>query len=131
MNNEENMAEPLDGARLREEYDNEDFGTEEKTVEDVADEVSNFLLQQLYENTDKDYSYDEVLFGLNKAYLQVLLQMVEDSGYKADEFLDYFYGEAEKIYNDYLEENSEDFDPVKATGSLALAAAYVFGALDE
>ena len=117
---------PLDGARLREEYD-----AEESDDESVSDGIAEYLLNQLFEKNENEYNYNDVLLGLNKAYLQVLLQLVDDSGYDTDEFLEYFYKEADRIAEKYIEDNSYDFDPVKASGSLALAAAYIFGVLDD
>ena len=114
-------------ARLREEYE-----AKEKDDEEISDEVAEFVLKQLFTSAGKEYNYKELLIGLNKAYLQVLLQLVGDSGYDPDEFLDHFYEEAERLAKIYIVENkSESFDPVKAAGSLALASSYIFEAIDN
>ena len=73
----------------------------------------------------------EVLFGLNKAYVQTLLQLVEDSGYNAEEYLENFSREAEPLANNYIDLNNGEIDPVQAAGSHALSSAYLLGALDE
>ena len=118
---------PLNRAQLRYEYD-----AEESDEEEVSDEIAEFVLKQLFTRAGKEYNYKELLLGLNKAYLQLLLQLVDDSGFDPDEFLDYFYKEAERLAKVYLIENkSEDFDPVKASGSLALASSYIFEAIDD
>ena len=118
---------PLKGAKLRDEYD-----AKESDEEEVSDEIAEFVLKQLFTKAGKEYNYKELLLGLNKAYLQLLLQLVDDSGFEPDEFLDYFYKEAEKLAKVYLIENkSEDFDPVKASGSLALASSFIFEAIDD
>ena len=119
---------PIDGARLREEYEAEAEGND---ADEISDEVAEYVITQLYAKSGKDYNYSALLLGLNKAYLQVLLQLVEDSGFDSDEYLDYFYKEADRIAENYIAENSIDFDPVKASGSLALAASYIFGAIDD
>ena len=117
---------PIDGAFLREEYE-----AEQSDEEEVSDEVAEFVLNQL-SNVSEDYNYKELLLGLNKAYLQVLLQLVEDSGFDSEEFLEFFYEEADRLAKTYLIGNkSENFDPVKASGALALASSYIFEAIDD
>ena len=90
----------LDGASLREEYEAENSNDE---IEDITDEIAEYVLNSLFEKSGKDLSYVEALLGLNKAYLQVLLQLVEDSEYDVDEFLNYFYAEGDRISNNYIE----------------------------
>ena len=59
-------------------------------------------------------------------------KLINKSGFDPDEFLDYFYKEAERLAKVYLIENrSEDFDPVKVSGSLALASSFIFEAIEE
>ena len=94
---------PLNGAQLRDEYD-----AEESDEEEVSDEIAEFVLKQL-SNVSEDYNYKELLLGLNKAYLQVLLQLVDDCGLEPDEFLDYFYMEAERLAKVYLIEKERGF----------------------
>lgn len=118
----------LDGASLREEYEAENSNDE---IEDITDEIAEYVLNSLFEKSGKDLSYVEALLGLNKAYLQVLLQLVEDSDYDVDEFLNYFYAEGDRISNKYIEEQNFEVDPVKAAGSLALASSYLLSILDE
>ena len=116
----------LDGASLREEYE-----VENNDIEDITDEVAEYVLNNLFEKSGKDLNYVEALLGLNKAYLQVLLQLVEDSDYDSEEFLNYFYAESDRISNNYLEEQNYEVDPVKAAGSLALASSYLLSLIEE
>ena len=118
-----------DGAKLREEYEKEK--TEEYDIEEVSDEIANYVLEQVFNREDKESSYMEVLFGLNKAYVQTLLQLVEDSGYNAEKYLEKFSREAEALANNYIDLNNGEIDPVQAAGSLALSSAYLLEALDE
>ena len=118
-----------DGAKLREEYEKEK--AEEYDIEEVSDEIASYVLEQVFNREDKESSYMEVLFGLNKAYVQTLLQLVEDSGYNAEEYLEKFSREAEALANNYIDLNNGEIDPVQAAGSLALSSAYLLGALDE
>ena len=118
-----------DGAKLRDEYEKEK--AEEYDIEEVSDEIANYVLEQVFNREDKESSYMEVLFGLNKAYVQTLLQLVEDSGYNAEEYLENFSREAEALANNYIDLNNGEIDPVQAAGSLALSSAYLLGALDE
>lgn len=117
----------LEGTHLKEEC-----VIKESDDEEESDEVAEFVLNQLFTNAGKEYNYKNLLLGLNKAYLQVLLQMVDDSGFDPDEFLDHFYEEADRLARIYFIKNkNENFDPVKASGSLALASSYIFEAIDD
>lgn len=122
-------SDKIDGAKLREEYEKEK--SEESDIEAVSDEIANYVLEQVFNREDKESSYMEVLFGLNKAYIQTLLQLVEDSGYNTDEYLEIFTREAEAMANNYIDANNGEIDPVQAAGALALSSAYLLGALDE
>ncbi|SNU05273.1 hypothetical protein SAMN06297422_103130 [Lachnospiraceae bacterium] len=127
---QQSKSKALDGARLREAYDAEEKD-KERDIDEVSDGIAQYILDQLFEHYGEDFSYSEVLHGINKAYINVLLQLVEDSDYDSDEYLAFFSDEAEEIVNKYVSENDFSVDPVRAAGSFSLASSYIMGIIDD
>ena len=113
----------LDGAKLREEYESQ----KEADLDDITDEIAKKIIKKLPDANN----YIEVLLGLHKAYLNVLLQLVEENDLDPDDYLETFTKEADDLFNNYLENNNMEIDPVLASGSYTMAASHFLSVLDD
>ena len=120
----------LDAARLREEYDAEIADADDESGE-ASDEIAEFIINQLVDKYGDTFNFAEVIEGISKAYLNMLLQLVEESDYDPEEFFDAFVKEGEKIADKYVSDNNYEVDPVIASGAMTIASTYLFSVIND